>query len=70
MDHYFLADVSNLKLSDLSAVKEVFATDTLDGDVSVNLVSADVSLNTEGYVTKLKLLMLMIILLMLLNKFL
>ena len=43
-----MADVSNKVLSDLSAVKEVFATDTLDGDVSVNLVSADISLNTEG----------------------
>jgi len=43
-----LKDVSNLKLSDLSAVKEVTAVDSFDGDVSVNLVSADISLNVEG----------------------
>ena len=40
-------------LSDISAVKEVIAqpaTDALDGDVSVNLVSADVLLNVEGLI--------------------
>ena len=45
-----LQDVSNLVLSDISAVKEVTANDSFDGDVSVNLVSADVSLNVAGLI--------------------
>ena len=45
-----LKDVSNLLLSDISAVKEVTASDSFDGDVSVNLVSSDISLNVEGLI--------------------
>tara|TARA_Y100000816_G_C26065322_1_gene559828 strand:+ start:440 stop:1471 length:1032 start_codon:yes stop_codon:yes gene_type:complete len=45
-----LKDVSNLLLSHLSAIKEVTATDSFDGDVSVNLISNDISLNVYGLI--------------------